>query len=110
MEKSVDVKERLENAELEKDRLLKKYPNGKLIEFEDGQWAFFKKPTRQVVGLAMSKSRNNPLAMLDVLVANCLLDSSPGVDLKSDAGLGYLMGLADKMDDIIGTKKAEIKN
>lgn len=48
--------------------------------------------------------------MVDVIVENCLVDSSPGCDLKSDDGIGYLMGLAEKIDDIIGTKKAEIKN
>ncbi len=92
------------------EALRKKYPTGRLIEFEDGEWGFFKKPTRKVIGLAMSKARSNPLAMVDVLVANCLVDSSPGCDLKSNEDVGYLMGLADELDNIIGTKKAEIKN
>lgn len=99
-----------DDGQLTKERLIEKHPNGKLIEFEDGEWAFFKRPNRQTIGLAMTKARSNSLAMMDVIVANCLVDSSQGLDLKSDDGLGYLMGLAERVDEIIGTKKAEIKN
>lgn len=90
--------------------LKEKHPSGSHIVFDDGAWAFFKKPTRQVMGLAMTQARTNPLAMVDVIVKNCLVESSDGLDLKSDEGLGYLMGLAEKVDEIIGTKKAEVKN
>lgn len=87
-----------------------KYPGGSLIEFEDGHWAFFRKPTRAAIGLAMTKARTNPLELVDVLVRNCMVDQSKGLDLSTDEGIGYLMGLAEKVDAIIGTKKAELKN
>lgn len=92
------------------DELKKQHPKGTLVEFQDGEWAFFKQPTRQVVGMAMSKARNNPLDLVQVLVTNCLVDSSPNLDLKGDDGIGYLVGLAEQVDAIIGTKKAEVKN
>ena len=92
------------------DELKKKFPNGNLIEFEDGEWAFFKPVSRKVLGLAMTKGRNNPIAMIDVIVTNCLVDTSVKTTFDDDRSLGYLMGLADTLDDLIGTKKAEIKN
>ncbi len=92
------------------DELKKKHPGATVVEFEDGVFAAFKKPTRQVVGMAMNTGRTNPLGMVEVIVKNCLLDASEGLDLFSDDAVGYLMGLAEKVDIIIGTKKAEIKN
>lgn len=92
------------------EELRKLHPTGTLVEFEDETWAFFKKPTRAQMGLAMTNARTNPLGLVDVIVANCLAGCSEELDLKSDAGVGYLFGLAEQIDRIIGTKKAEIKN
>jgi len=92
------------------DELKKQHPKGKLVEFEGGEWAYFKQPTRQIVGLAMSNARNNPLDLVSVIVSNCLVQTSEGLDLKSDDAIGYIVGLAEHVDAIIGTKKAEIKN
>jgi len=100
----------MKNATVDLEELKKANPGGSHIVFEDGQWAFFKKPTRQVVSMAMAQARTNPLGLVDVIVKNCLAGCSEGLDLRSDDCIGYIMGLAERIDDIIGTKKAEIKN
>jgi hypothetical protein len=92
------------------EELKEKYPSGKLIDFGDGEWAFFKKPTRQVVSMAMQKSRSSPMGLVEVIVANCLVQKSNAVVFDRDDEAGYLVGLAEVVDAIIGTKKAEVKN
>ena len=87
-----------------------KHPNATVVEFEDGAYAAFKKPTRAQLGMAMNTARTNPLGMVEVIVKNCLVEASEGLDLFSDDAVGYLVGLAEKVDTIIGTKKAEVKN
>lgn len=102
--------ETVENKQAEIDRLLKKNPTGKLVEFSDGEWAVLKKPSRATLGLAMQKARTNPLGMVDVIAKNCVIGKSQNVTFDGDEGIGYLMGLAELVDDLVGTKKAEIKN
>jgi hypothetical protein len=92
------------------DELKKEYPKGVLIEFEDGAWVFFKTPTRQQLGMAMNQARTNPMSMVEVLVRNCAVATSEGLDLQTDEAVGYLMGIAEQVDAIIGVKKASIKN
>ena len=76
------------------------------IEFPDGKACWLSKPSRQVVGLAMSKGRINPLAIAEVIVENCFLAGDE--DIKND--VGYTVGLTEKIDALIGSKTAEIKN
>lgn len=75
------------------------------IQFEDAE-CFLRKPSRAVVGLAMSKSRSNPLDGVAVLLQNCWLAGDEAI--KTEAG--YQVGMLDKTDLIIGTKSAEVKN
>ena len=76
------------------------------IETEDGKEIFLKSPNRATVAMAMSKSRNSPLALVEVIIKNCWLAGDE--EVKEDPG--YLVGLAEHVDTIIGTKKAKIKN
>lgn len=88
------------------DAWKKKHGKVHYIETEDGKELFLKPPTRSTVAMAMSKSRNNPLALVEVIIQNCWLEGD--AEVKDDPG--YLVGLAEHVDVIIGTKKAKIKN
>lgn len=79
-----------------------------LLEMDDGKKLYMRYPKRKEVGLAMANARNNPLAMVDVIVKNCLL----GGDLNYEEirhNSGYLVGLSAQIDEIIGTVTAKIK-
>jgi hypothetical protein len=64
-----------------------------------------KKPNRATVGLMMSKGRD-PLAMIDVILANCWIDGDESI--KEDTSALYSM--LEKLDEIIGKKTVELKN
>lgn len=76
------------------------------IPFEDGKVCYLAKPNRKQTSLILAKGANNPLGGVDVLLANCWLAGDEVI--KTDAG--YHIGLAAKIDQIVGTKLAEVKN
>lgn len=75
------------------------------IELEDGKECFIGRPNRRIVGLAMSKSRTNPLGLIEVILQNCWIAGDE--EVKTDGGC--LVGLTELADDIIGTVKAKVK-
>lgn len=76
-----------------------------IVELEDGRKIWLKKPDRNVVSLAMTKSRTDALGMVTVILASCYL---AGDDVSQDAGA--LVGLQGKVDDLIGSVNVEVKN
>lgn len=68
--------------------------------------AYLTKPERKHVELAMTNVRTKPLAIGEVLIANCWLCGDE--ELKKDTG--FLVSLNNSMDDLIGSRKLEIKN
>lgn len=90
------------------EELKKKHGEGNVIviEFADGKMCAIKRPSRQVVGMAMTKSRINVLAAAEVVIENCWLDGD--AEIKTEAK--YLVPIAGKVDEIIGIVEAELKN
>lgn len=76
------------------------------MNFEDGKSCYLSRPSRKIVGLILAKSAANPLAGAEVVLANCWLGGDDVI--KEDAG--YMVGIAAKIDQIVGVKTAEIKN
>ncbi|MDO5654752.1 MAG: hypothetical protein Q4G27_01270 [Flavobacteriaceae bacterium] len=74
------------------------------IEFEDGKSIYLKKPTRQVLKLAMTMLQTDPLRMVETIIKNCQLggDNIEGND-------SYLFGASTQIDKIIEIKQAELK-
>lgn len=89
------------------DELKAKYPDARIVEFSDGKVAVLSKPTRTVVGLMAVNNRDRgPLSAMDTLLANCWLDGDEVVKQEP----GYALGMLSLMDELIGTKTAELKN
>jgi hypothetical protein len=82
-----------------------------LVPFEDGQEVYFKQPNRRELKLIFSKGpKGGPVGMTDAFVVNCYLGGDVSLEtLKSDQGTEYLAQLAASIDDLLGTKKAEVK-
>ncbi len=76
------------------------------IEYE-GNFFYFKKPNKTVVGIAMAEEANgNPFAWADVLLANCLLSGDK--DAVSE-DIGFCEGLKKKADSIMGVVKCDVE-
>ena len=89
------------------DEIKKKNPDAKVVEFSDGKVAIFSKPNRTVVALAALNGRDKgPMSMVDTIIQNCWLDGDE--EIRNDAG--YSLGLLPHLDELVGTKTAEIKN
>ena len=75
----------------------------------DGKKAFFKKPNRATLGLAMAKGANDPLTSVEIIVENCYVggDISKKELLEDVSNLFALSGVVNQ---IIGTKAVEVKN
>lgn len=81
------------------------------VPFEDGNTVYFKKPTRKELKLIFSKGpKGGPIGMTDAFVANCYLGGQVTLDmLQSDDGIDYVAAMAASIDDLLGTKKVEVK-
>lgn len=89
------------------DALRAKYPDHKIVEFNDGKVAVISKPNRTVVGLMSLNNRDRgPLSAIDTLLKNCWVEGDEIV--KEDPG--YALGLLQYLDEFVGTKTAELKN
>jgi hypothetical protein len=79
---------------------------GELFELDvDGRTIIVGKPNRQVAGLAMAKSRSNPLSMVEVVLENCMVWGDRSI--LEDAGA--LIGLQAHIDDIFQTATVSLK-
>jgi len=81
------------------------------VPFEDDKTCFFRTPNRKELKLIFAKGpKGGPIAMTDAFVKNCLLGGDLSADqICSDEGTEYLAQLAASIDDLLGTKKVEIK-
>lgn len=74
----------------------------------DGRDYNFSPPTRQVLSLSLSVSKKDTLKAVDVLIDNCLEATKADKEaLKQDTG--FLLFIAEHMDDIYGKKQGELK-
>lgn len=90
--------------------LLEKYGEGNVFEitFPDGKRCFLKKPSREVIGMAMTKSRSNALALGEVVLESCWLDGDKEVK-DPITNSGYVIGLMEQTDVLFNSKTAEVK-
>jgi hypothetical protein len=81
------------------------------VPFEDGEVCYFKQPSRKQLKLIFSKGpKGGPVGMTDAFVANCYLGGDVKLEtLQGDEGVTYLSQLAASIDDLLGTKKVEVK-
>lgn len=81
------------------------------VEFADGKVAFFQTPTRKKLAMIFSKAgTGGPIAMTEAYVKNCYLDGTVMLaDIMDDNNTVYLSELAASIDDLLNTKKAEVK-
>ncbi|MEO0337584.1 MAG: hypothetical protein AAF242_00060 [Bacteroidota bacterium] len=84
----------------------KKHGDVLVMETDEGLEFMMGQPDRKVVGLAMSRSRSNPLGLAEVLVKNCFLVGEEGIDKDSP---GFLTGIMAEADNIIGTVTMKVK-
>jgi len=77
----------------------------KVIPFGDRK-CYLSEPDRKTMGLAMTRSRKNPLAMAEVVIANCWISGDDS--LKKD--VGFLTSLSGTVDSLIGAKEIEVEN
>jgi len=75
------------------------------VKTENGYEAFLKKPSRQIVNLAMVKGREDPLGLIEVVLENTWLEGDSII--KTDTGL--MMSLGDQVDKIIGVVKVIVE-
>lgn len=73
------------------------------IPFSDGKECYLKQPDRRVLGLAYSKGAKDPLAVAEVILANCWL----GGDEDVKTGNGYLVAIQDLANEIAGRVEVE---
>lgn len=82
------------------------------VTFDDGKACYFKTPNRKELKLILSKGGQGggPVTMTDTYIKNCYLGGDVSADcLASDAGTAYLAQIAASIDDLINTKRVEIK-
>jgi hypothetical protein len=73
-----------------------------------GKTVRLKRPSRQVVSLAMAKAAKDVLDATEVLVENCYHDG----DLSKEdilGNVGILMGISQKTNEIIGVVEVSLK-
>lgn len=82
------------------------------LPFDNGESAFFRMPKRKELKLILSKGRAGAIPMTDAFIKNCFLGGTGDVTqdkLLDDNDTEYTATVAANIDDLIGTKRAEIK-
>lgn len=90
--------------EINIEELKKKHGEIFLIEFEDKK-AYLKKPSRQVLSLAMSKMQTNPLGFAETILNQCFIAGDE--DVKTNDA--YFFGAAAQLEGLMEVKTAELK-
>lgn len=81
-----------------------------LFPFEDGNNVYFRKPNRKELKLILSKAKEGPLSMAESFVKNCLLGGDlTEAQITDDKSTEYIAQVAATIDDLLGTKRQEIK-
>ena len=79
---------------------------GAVYEVEvEGKKAYFKAPDRNILGLAMKKGMDNPLASIEVVAQNCFL-AGDKVLLEEDA---YFLSVSKVLGEMMQVKEASLK-
>jgi hypothetical protein len=79
------------------------------IVFDKKTKVFFKKPSRQTLGLAMAKGASDPLASVEVVIENCY-DSGDVTKEVLMNDVGYLFSMSTVINQVLGLKATEVKN
>jgi hypothetical protein len=80
------------------------------VPFDDGKTIYVRTPNRQELKLILAKAKNGPVALAESYVTNCLLGGDlTAEEICSDNNTGYIASVAASIDDLLGTKKLEIK-
>lgn len=82
----------------------KKYGKYHTLQSERGE-VYIKKPDRPTLKLILNKLKSDPLGASETLLNTCWLHGDES--LKEDDG--FLLGLLNKLDDIIGVVTMEVK-
>lgn len=82
-----------------------KHPAIYEIAFDDDKKAYIKKPSRQILSMAMSKSQTNPLAFAEVILKQCFLGGDSEVKDNDD----YFLGAASQLEEVMQVKNAQLK-
>ena len=65
-----------------------------LIEFEDGKKAYLKKPSRNVLSMAMTKMQSNPLGFAETILNQCFVAGDEEVKTSDE----YFLGAAGQLE------------
>ena len=87
------------------NKLKKKHGTLWLITFEDNKEVVVKKPSRQVLKLAMSKAQTDPLGFAEVILQNCMVGGDKEVAQDDD----YFLSAAGQLEELMNVKSSEIK-
>lgn len=86
------------------DAWKKKHGDVYEITVEDKK-AYIHKPTRKVLGLAMTMAQQDPLKMAETILVNCWLGGDE--EVRTDDAM--FMGVQMQLEQLIEIKAAEIK-
>lgn len=75
------------------------------VHFNDGTKAVFKQPQEKVLAVALARRARDPYGMVDVLVANCLVEGDKDMGQKTP----YLTQMNGLADQIFGEVECEIE-
>ena len=95
-------------TELTKEKiteLKKKHGELWLISFQDGKEVVVKKPSRQILKLAMSKGQTDPLGFAEVILQNCIVAGDEEIAKDDD----YFLSAAGQLEEVMAVKDSEIK-
>lgn len=76
-----------------------------LIEFEDGKKAYLKKPSRNILSMAMTKMQSNPLGFAETILNQCFIAGDEEVKTSDE----YFLGAAGQLEHLMEVKNAELK-
>lgn len=83
-----------------------KEKHGTIFEVEVGEKiAYLKSPTKNVLGLAITKGKKNSLDYVEAIWTNCFIGGDE-IDLKQP---GILMGVAEQIDEVLEVATVRIK-
>lgn len=68
-------------------------------------YIYLKKPSRQIIALAATKGKKDPLAVPEVIIFNCQIGGAT-LNLEDP---GILIGLAEPINDLIEEAVVEVK-
>lgn len=99
---SVDTEHK---ADVNLQELRAKHPNLSVYRTSDGKTAYFKSPTRQILGYASSVSNGDNIAYKQIIAENCFVAGDREI-LEQDK---YFLGLAGKILQLVEIVEGELE-